>query len=182
MLIDAMSAGIVKQRAETAKQQALDVNKYQKKIISTSYTLGAPDSKKAVICFFDPICSGCIDFQKIMVKSLQQKKDICFHILPVVALGEHSEEITKLYHTVYAKEPDKFINFIDAITQDISDINKALTTIKFDKNNIQQFENTVNQKMTENIEWLEKLHITSVPCIFVLNGFRSQNPKRSEEI
>ncbi len=167
LLIDAMSAGIAKQRADLSKQQAQSVEKYKNDLLNTAYMLGNKEAKQTVLCLFDPICNGCIEFQHVMLKALKNKKDVCFYIIPIAALGERAEEVAKAYYAVCAKDPSKLIDFITEIIKDPSNLEFALKEVSVSQKDLEQFKNAINQKLEANLSWLDKLQINSVPAIFI---------------
>lgn len=170
LLIDAMSTGIAKQRTDLSKQQVLNVEKYKSELIDTAYVLGDKDANTTILCLFDPICSSCIDFQHMMLTSLKNRKNICFYIIPVAALGERSEEVAKAYYAVYAKDPTKLIDFISELIKDPSALESAMKSVSLSQKDFEKFRDVVNQKMETNLNWLNKLQINSVPAIFIKNG------------
>ena len=167
MLIDAMSAGIAKQRSDMTKQQALEVTKYENEITKASYSLGDKKAKTSVICFFDPLCGGCIEFQKTMVDILQQNKSVLFHLVPVAVLGSKSEELAKIYYEIVAEDSDKLLAFIAEIVKDPSDVDLALRKISISKSNLSKYNDIADKKMVSNLSLFDKIHATAVPAMFI---------------
>lgn len=167
MLIDAMSAGIAKQRSDGAKQQALEVNKYKDEIIKASYVVGNKNSETAVICFFDPLCSGCIEFQKEMVHAVVNKKDVCFYLIPVAVLGVNSEELVKFYHEVMEKYPNKLTDFISELVKNPDDVESVLKKLSIIRSELSKVEDISIKKQTFNLSLFDKIHATAVPAMFI---------------
>ena len=175
MIMDAMGEGLAKKREDSIKQLGADVFVQKDEIAKQSLKFGKADAKSSVICFFDPLCKHCIEFQKTMLKLMEAGKDVNFHMMPVAVLGEDSVVLAKTYLSVYEKGVDKASKFIAKITADGSAmdkaaIEKALKSIGLDPKEIESMLEEADKKLAANGILAEKLKIPFVPAIFVLNG------------
>ena len=175
LLMDAMGEGMAKKREDTIKQISTDVAAQKAEIIKQSLKFGKTDSKNSIICFFDPLCKHCIEFQKSMVKLIKAKKDVGFNMLPVAVLGEDSVTLAKVYFAVYEKSPEKAIEFIEKITaeesnMDKASIEKALKAAGLSYKEIEGMLADSDKKLSANGAIAEKLRIPVVPAIFVTKG------------
>jgi protein-disulfide isomerase len=174
LLMDAMGEGIAKKRKDVMKQLSADVAGQRAEISSQSMKFGKLDAKKSMICFFDPLCKHCIEFQKSMVKLIKAKKDVRFELLPVAVLGEDSVTLAKVIIAAYKKSAAKAIKLIEKITEsenemDKAAIEKALKTAGFDSKEIEGMLTEVDKKLVANGALAEKLKIPVVPAIFFIN-------------
>lgn len=175
LLMDAMSEGIAKKREDAIKQLSTDVSEKSADISKLSMKFGKMDSKTSIICFFDPLCKHCIEFQKSMLKLTHAKKDVCFKMLPVAVLGEDSVTLAKVYIAVYDKSPEKALTFIEKITSseneiDKSVIEKALKASGLDNKEIEGMLTESDKKLAENGKLAESLKVPVVPAIFLVKG------------
>ncbi|MDR3030983.1 MAG: thioredoxin domain-containing protein [Holosporales bacterium] len=175
LLMDAMGEGIAKKREDAMKQLHADVLAQKDELEKQSLKFGKSDSKTSVICFFDPLCKHCIEFQKTMSKLIKAKKDVRFNLLPVAVLGEDSIVLAKTYFAVYEKSPDKAATFIDKITEDGSAmdkpaIEKALKSAGLESKEIEGMLEAADKKLAASGAMAEKLRVPVVPAIFIING------------
>lgn len=173
MLMDAMGEGIAKKREDTIKQLGTDVFVQKDEIAKQSLKFGKADGKSTVICFFDPLCKHCIDFQKSMLKLIEAGKDVNFEMMPVAVLGDDSVVLAKTYFAVYEKGADKAAKFIAKMTEDgsamdKSAIEKALKSIGLDPKEIATMLDEADKKLASNGMMAEKLKLPFVPAIFVI--------------
>ncbi len=175
LLMDAMGEGIAKKREDTIKQLSTDVAEKSADISKLSMKFGKMDSKTSVICFFDPLCKHCIEFQKSMITLVKAKKDVCFKMMPVAVLGEDSVTLAKVYVAAYDKSPEKALTFIEKITSndnemDKAAIEKALTAAGLDNKEIEGMLADSDKKLAENGKIAESLRVPVVPAIFLAKG------------
>jgi len=175
LLMDAMGEGISKKREETVKQLAGEIYKQKDDIAKQSLKFGKADSKSTVICFFDPLCKHCIAFQRSMINLIKAKKDVSFKMLPVAVLGEDSVTIAKVYIAVYEKSPEKAVDFIEKLTEEGSNmdkaaIEKAVKAAGLSSKDIEAILTDSDKKLAANGALAEKLKIPVVPAIFFIKG------------
>ncbi|NCB50240.1 MAG: hypothetical protein EOM53_06195, partial [Alphaproteobacteria bacterium] len=175
LIMDAMGEGIAKKREETIKQLSNEVFKQKEDIAKQSMTFGAADSKTAVVCFFDPLCKHCIEFQRSMIGIIKSKSDVCFKLMPVAVLGEDSVTLAKLYISIYDKNKEKALAFIEKITEvggamDKDAIEKALKSIGLTSKDLEDSLAAADKKLVANGVLAEKLKIPVVPAIFKVVG------------
>jgi protein-disulfide isomerase len=174
LLMDAMGEGIARQRSEAAKQLSSDILSRKAEIMKQGIRLGKPDSKVLIVCFFDPLCKHCVDFQKSMLKLIESDKGIEFVLLPVAVLGEDSVTFGKIYNAVYAKAPGMILKFIKAIvesdTMDKSAMEDAMRKAGLSPKDIEANLRDYNEAIENNGTLAEKLKVPVVPAIFVIKG------------
>lgn len=172
LLTDAIGEGIAKKREDTIKQLSADVLAQKDELAKQSLKFGNAEAKTSLICFFDPMCKHCIEFQKSMVKILKSKKDVGFKMLPVAVLGEDSVTLAKVYIAVYAKSPEKALTFIEKITaeatMDKSAIEKALKAAGLTYKDIEGSLSESDKKLANNGMAAEKLRVPVVPLIVLI--------------
>ncbi|MDR2667117.1 MAG: thioredoxin domain-containing protein [Holosporales bacterium] len=178
LLMDAMGEGIAKKREDAIKQLSKDVAEQKTEISEQSMKFGESGSKNVMLCFFDPLCKHCIDFQKSMIKIVRAKKDVNFRLIPVAVLGDDSITLAKVYLAVYDKSAEKAIAFIEKITatdgeMDKAAIEKALKDVGLDPKKIQETMPDVDKKLAANGAIAEKLKIPVVPAVFFIRGSES---------
>ncbi|MDR1288796.1 MAG: thioredoxin domain-containing protein [Holosporales bacterium] len=175
LLMDAMGEGIAKKREDAVKQLGNSVLAQKDAIVKQSFLVGNRESKNLIICFFDPLCKHCIEFQKSVVKLVQAKKDVLFALLPVGVLGDDSVVLAKVIASVYEKSPEKLLSFIEAVTSngesvDKDAIEKSLKVINLTSKDIESLSADALKKIAENGVLAEKLGIPVVPSIFLIQG------------
>ena len=175
LLMDAMGEGIAKKREAAIGELTNGILDKSSDITKQSMKFGELSSKTNVVCFFDPLCKHCIDFQKSMSKIVKAKKDVCFKMIPAAVLGDDSVTLAKVYIAVYDKSPEKALTFIEKITSSEGDINKseiekALKTAGLDPKEIEGMMTDADKKLIANGKLAETLKIPVVPAIFVVKG------------
>jgi protein-disulfide isomerase len=174
MLMDAVGEGIARQRVEAAKQLSNDVLAQKAELMKQGIRLGKIDSKVLIICFFDPLCKHCVDFQKSVMKLIEAKKDVEFVLLPVAVLGDDSALFCRVYYALHEKAPDKILKFVKAVveaeTMDKKAIEDALKKVGLESKDIEANLQNGSKKLEENGTLAERLKIPVVPAIFVLKG------------
>jgi protein-disulfide isomerase len=170
MLMDVMGEGMARKREEAIKQLADDVFAQKNDIAKQCMKFGKAGAKNAFICFFDPICKHCVEFQKSMIKMIEAKKDVAFSMLPVAALGEDSLLLGRIYAVIYDKDPVKALAFIKEITSaeafDKEEIEKALKKIDLTLKDVEKQMPDGDRVLGANGALAEKLKIPTVPAIF----------------
>jgi protein-disulfide isomerase len=179
MLMDAMGEGIAKKREDAVKQLEKDVLDQKTSLLAQSLRFGNSGSDKMVLCFFDPLCKHCIEFQKSMIKIVKSGKNVSFGILPVAVLGDDSVLLAKVYISVYERSVEKAIGFIEAITEygdsvDKDAIEKALKTVGLSFKEIENALKEADKKLGANGVMAEKMKVPIVPAIFYINGANSR--------
>ena len=175
LLMDAMGEGIAKKREAAIGELTNGVLDKSSEITKQSMKFGELSSKTNVVCFFDPLCKHCNDFQRSMTKLVKAKKDVCFKTIPVAVLGDDSVTLAKVYISVYEKSPEKALTFIEKITSLEGDINKseiekALKTAGLDPKEIEGMLTDSDKKLIANGKLAEALKIPVVPAIFIVKG------------
>jgi protein-disulfide isomerase len=173
LLMDAMGEGIAKKREDAVKQLGNSVIAQQDTLFKQGLQFGNKDAKKRIICFFDPLCKHCIEFQGAMIKLVRSGMDVAFSILPVGVLGEDSVLVGKVYLAVYDKSPGKALEFIEAIISngeavDKDAIKKALKKVNLTYEEIEAQLAEADKKLAINGVSAEKLGIPVVPAIFYI--------------
>lgn len=175
MLMDAMGEGIAKKREAAIGELTHSVLDKSSEINKQSMKFGELASKNAIVCFFDPLCKHCVDFQKSMIKLVKSKKDACFKLIPVAALGDDSITLAKVYLAAYEKGAEKALTFIEKIISTEGDITKAeiekaLKTAGLDPKEIEGMMPDADKKLVSNGKLAETLKLPVVPAIFVVRG------------
>jgi len=175
LLMDAMGEGIAKKREAAIGELTKSVLDKSQDIAKQSMKFGELAAKTNVVCFFDPLCKHCIDFQKSMIKLVKAKKDVCFKMIPAAVLGDDSITLAKVYIAVYEKSPEKALTFIEKITSSEGDINKsdiekALKTAGLDPKEIEGMMPDSDKKLIANGKLAEAIKIPVVPAIFIVKG------------
>jgi protein-disulfide isomerase len=173
LLMDAMGEGIAKKREDAVKQLANSILAQKESLSKQGFHFGKAGSKKQIICFFDPLCKHCIEFQKSMVQLVRSSMDVDFVMLPVGVLGEDSVTLAKVYFAVYEKSPEKALSFIEAITSnseavDKDAIEKALKKANLTYKEIEPLLPDADKKLANNGVSAEKFGIPVVPAIFYI--------------
>ncbi|MDR1475964.1 MAG: thioredoxin domain-containing protein [Holosporales bacterium] len=172
LLMDAMGEGIAKKREDAVNQLAAKVLTQKNDIINKALCFGKTDSKQLVICFFDPMCKHCIEFQNSMIKLIKSGTNVKFAVLPVGVLGEDSVLLGKVYYAVYAKSPEKALAFIESVTSngeatDKDAIEKALKVVGLSFKEIEPLLSEGDKKIASNGVMAEGLEVPVVPAIFI---------------
>lgn len=175
LLMNAMGEGIAQKREDAMKQISKDVSSKKDNIEKQCLKFGKLESRNIIICFFDPLCKHCMDFQKSMLDMIKEKTDICFKMIPVGVLGEDSEIIAKVYLSIYSKSPEKALAFIEKIlndpeTLDRNNIMKIVSSIGLNAKEIEGMTKDSEKKLAENNELFQELRIPVVPAIFINKG------------
>jgi protein-disulfide isomerase len=175
LLVDAIGEGVSKKREDAIKQMSANVKARMEEIDKHSMKFGETKSTRTVVCFFDPLCKHCIEFQKNMVQMVEKKADVCFKIVPVAILGEMSTKLAKTYIALHEVAPAKTLAFLGAIVKTKGEIKE--TTIKAAVEEqalkMQEVEGKMleaEKKLIENDTLAEGLGIPVVPAIFVSTG------------
>ncbi len=171
-ITDAIGEGFAKKRDKELDDLSKNVASKYTEIRKQAIMFGKPDSKNIFVCFFDPLCKHCIDFQKTMIKLIKAKKDATFKLLPVGVLGEDSIKLAKYYLAVYAKNPEKALAFIEKIvTSEKADqkaIDSALKDINITADDIKDLLTEGDKQLVSNGMLAEKLKIPVVPATFFM--------------
>lgn len=175
LLMDAMGEGIAKKREAAIGELTKGVSDLANEIDKQSMKFGDASAKQSIVCFFDPLCKHCIDFQKSMIKLVKANKKICFKLIPAAVLGEDSVTLSKIYIAVYEKSPEKALTFLEKITSSEKEVTKAeieksLKTAGFNPEEIEKMLPDADKKLIENGKMAEFLKIPVVPAIFAVNG------------
>jgi protein-disulfide isomerase len=173
LLMDAMGEGIAKKREDAVKQLGNSVLAQKDALVKQGLSLGKNDSKKLLICFFDPLCKHCIEFQKSAAQLVRGSTDVSIVLIPVGVLGEDSVTLAKVYIAVYEKSPEKALSFIEAITAhgealDKDAIEQALKKVNLTYKEIESLLPEADKKLASNGVVAEKLGIPVVPAIFYI--------------
>jgi protein-disulfide isomerase len=174
LLMDAMGEGIAQQKEEATKHLANGVLEHKAELVKQGIRLGKIGSKNMVICFFDPLCKHCIDFQKSALQMAEAGKDIEFVLLPVVVLSEDSRTVGKVYYAVCGDDQEKNKKFIKAIVES-KEVDKDALEGAAKKAGVSQSEmeaglDSANRKLDENWAVAEKIKVPVVPGIFAIKG------------
>lgn len=175
LLMDAMGEGISKKREDSLKQLSKGVAEEMEEVSKLSLKFGRLESKTGIICFFDPVCSHCIDFQRKMVKMVKSNLNVSFKMIPVGALGDDSRIYSKTYFAIYAKNPKKALAFIEKFTDgttsmDRENVTKTIKAIGLNPKEIEGMMEDAGVKLEQSEKLLEKLRIPIVPAAFVVRG------------
>jgi protein-disulfide isomerase len=175
LLMDAMGEGISKKREEAVKQLAVEVGAHKTEIDKQCMKFGKLDSKKTIICFFDPLCKHCVEFQKNMVKLIEANKDVCFKLLPVDVLGDDSRTLARVYISAYQESPKQALKFIKEIISKDNEMDKngieaALKNAGCDVKKIEDLALEADKRLAENGKLAEELKLPVVPMIFASVG------------
>lgn len=172
LFMNAMEEGAAKQREDQLKRVEQEISEKIPEISKLAHKYGQLESKTSVVCFFDPLERNCIELLKEMLRMVKEKKDVCFKLLPVAALGEDSVVLAKVYIAVYEKSPEKSVRFIEKITSvegdmDKKAIEKALKEVDLDPKEIEGMLGESDKKLVANGQLAENIHIPVVPAIFL---------------
>jgi protein-disulfide isomerase len=175
LLMEAMNEGLIKKREDVIKQLSADITTRIADIDKRCIKFGKEDAQKTIVCFFDPLCKHCIEFQKNMIKIIADKKEVCFKMIPVAVLGNSSTNVAKIYITVQRKAPAKMLKFIEKIVNlddavDRDSLEKVLKELDIDPKEIDKLQEDADRQLVENDAFAEDLKIPVVPAIFVSTG------------
>lgn len=178
VIVDAMGEGINQKRVETIQQISEGIIQNKDEISRMSLKFGPKDAKSKIVCFFDPLCPHCIEFQKSMIKLLEAKKSVEFQMMPVVIVGEDSVLIARLYTLIYKKSPEKALEFIGKITNektvDQKTIEKAVKSIGLDYKELEASSTDADKVLLEVGQLANKLNIPVVPAAFIVKGSKAE--------
>ena len=175
LLVDAFGAALAQQKEDFLKQISNEVYTQKEEITKQSMQFGNLESKSTIICFFDPFCKHCVEFQKSMVKLTKSKKDVCFKLIPIIRISEDSVPLAKAYIAAYDKSPEKALVFIEKITvdgnaMDKDSIEKAIKAAGLSVKEIEGMLAAADEKLASNCRLSQKLNIPGVPAIFSIKG------------
>ncbi|MDR3224394.1 MAG: thioredoxin domain-containing protein [Holosporales bacterium] len=175
VFMDAIGEGFAKKKDDAVKQLASEVGTHKDEIDAQCMKFGDLGSKKVIICFFDPLCSHCVEFQQNMLKIIDANKGICFKLMPVGVLGDDSIRLAKVLITLYAAHQDKVLKFINELVNgkgemDKSAIEEALKKVEVDIKEIEGMMEESDKKLIANGKLAEQLKLPFVPGIFAVVG------------
>lgn len=175
LVMDAMGEGMAKKRDEAMNKLSDSVADKSADISNASLKFGRLDSKTSIIAFIDPLDTHCVDFLRSMVKISASKKDVCFKLMPVAVLGEDSITLAKVIIAAYEKGAEKALAFIEKVTAEGSEmdkaaIEKALKAAGLNSKEIEGMMEDTDKKLAENGKIAENLRLPLVPAIFMVKG------------
>jgi hypothetical protein len=128
------------------------------------------------------MCKHCIEFQKDVIKTLEAKKNVCFHLLPVAVLGDDSVTLAKIYYVIYERSPEKALSFIKYVANsteamDKDGIEKALKSVGLSSKEIESAMPEGDKKVIANGKKAEELKIPFIPAVFHVTGNEAEAVK-----
>jgi protein-disulfide isomerase len=176
-IVDAMGDGISKKRDETIQQIAKTVLERRDEVEKLSLVFGDRSAKKSIICFFDPLCPHCIEFQKAVAEMVSAKKSVCFKLLPIVVIGEDSLTLARLYVSAYRANQEKALKVVAAVSEvagkapiNQKSIEESLKTAGMDPKDVKMKDQEVDKQLMSIGDLANNLKIPLVPAIFVTDG------------
>jgi hypothetical protein len=181
-IMDALGKGMAKDRENSLKQTEKKIIEDKGYLKEKSIILGDKLSKVIVCAFFDPLCDHCRGFQRDVVKILKTKKNICFYLLPLAAIGEDSVTIAKIYYALYERSPERAVAFMEYVANSTEPMNKdeiekGLKVIGITAKDIEKAAKEQDKIVAGNGQKAQEYAIQFIPTVFSIVGNQAKTIK-----